>query len=92
MAAFARASGIDRPMGFLGRSVLDDARDAATLEAIPALEELELDEERESDHLALQALDELDRPADRAAGREQIVNDQDLLAWPDRIAMNLEGI
>ena len=62
------------------RSVLDDAGDAPALEPVAALEELELDQEREADDLALEPLDELDRPVDRAAGREQVVDDQDLLA------------
>ena len=62
-----------------GPSVLDDAGDPTSLEPVAALEELELDEEREADDLALEPLDQLDRALDRAAGREQVVDDQDLL-------------
>ena len=44
-----------------GPSVLDDAGDSATLQPVAALEEVELDQEREADDLALEPLDELDR-------------------------------
>src|SRR5262245_10008429 len=54
----------------VGGSVLDDARDAASVEAVAALQEVELDEERQPDDLALEPLHELDRALDRAAGRE----------------------
>ena len=64
-----------------GASVLDDAGDAPALESVATLQEVELDEERKPDDLTLQPLDELDR-LDRAAGREQVVDDEDLLARP----------
>ena len=73
-------------------SVLDDAGDAPAFEPVAALEEVELDEEREADDLALEPLDELDRALDRAAGREQVVDDQDLLAGLDRVAVDLERV
>jgi hypothetical protein len=56
------------------------------------VEELELDEEGQSDDVTLQPLDELDRALDGAAGRQQVVDDEDLLAGLDRIAVDLEGV
>ena len=44
------------------------------------------------DDLALQPLDQLDRALDRAAGRQQVVDDEDLLAGLDRVAVDLEGV
>ena len=79
---------------FLGsrRSVLDDAGDPASVEPVAALEEFELDQERQADDLALEPLDQLDRALDGAAGREQVVDDQDLLAGLDGVAVDLEGV
>ena len=70
----------ERPRRAGRRSVPDDARDAATLEALATLEELELDEEREADDLARRRSTRSIVPADGAAGREQVVDDEDLLA------------
>ena len=75
-----------------GPSVLDDAGHSPALEPVAALEELELDQEREADHLALEPLDQFDRAVDRAAGREQVVDDQDLLTRRDRVAVDLERV
>src|SRR5262249_52527055 len=74
------------------RSVLDDAGDAAAVEPVAALQEVQLDEEREADDVALQALDELDRALHRAAGGQEVVDDQDLLAGLDRVAVDLERV
>ena len=46
----------------------------------------------EADDLALEPLDQLDRALDRAARREQVVDDQDLLAGLDRVAVDLERV
>src|SRR4051794_38772001 len=73
-------------------SVLDDRRHAAAVESVAALEEVELDEKRQPDDIALEPLDQLDRALDRSAGRQEIIDDQDLLAGLDRIAMDLEGV
>src|SRR5438034_3107857 len=93
-AGEAVAGGAGSPDGSAnrGRSVLDDARDPPAVEPVTALQEVELDEEREADDVALQALDELDRALDRAARREEIVDDQDLLAGLDCIAVDLERV
>ena len=73
-------------------SVPDDAGHAPAAEPVAALEEVELDQEREADDLALEPLDQLDRALDRAAGREQVVDDQDPLAGLDRVAVDLERV
>src|SRR3954467_12628196 len=73
-------------------SVLNDGRDAAAIEPVAPLEEVELDEKGEPDDVALEPLDQLDRALDGAAGREEVVDDQDLLARLDRIAVDLEGV
>src|SRR4051812_5302434 len=86
------AKGISRGSVDGDRSVLDDARDAPAVEAIPTLEEVELDEERQTDDVALQPLDELDRALDGAAGREEVVDDEDLLPRLDRVAVDLERV
>src|SRR6185369_9914816 len=75
-----------------GPSVLDDARHPTSLEPVAALEELELNEEREADHLALEPFDQLDRPVHGTACGEQVVDDQHLLTRRDRIAVDLEGV
>ena len=49
-------------------------------EALAALQEEQLDQEREADDLCLERLDQLDRAQDRAAGGEQVVDDEHLLA------------
>src|SRR6476660_7820688 len=75
-----------------GSSVLDDAGDSPPLEPVAALQEVELDKERKPDDVALEALDELDRAVDGAAGREEVVDDEDLLPCLDRVAVDLEGV
>src|SRR5438093_4422089 len=87
-AASGSASGVDTGAS----SVLDDAGDSPSIEALPTLEELELDEERETDDLALEPLDELDRPLHGPARRQQVVDDQHLLARLDRVAVDLERV
>src|SRR5204862_1270742 len=93
-----RARGSDRPMDARGGidrrrwSVLDDAGHASAVEPVAALQEVELDEEREPDDLALEALDELDRALDGAAGGEEVVDDEDLLAGLDGVAVDLERV
>src|SRR4029453_6991198 len=78
--------------GWSGRSVLDDACHAPVVEPLATLEELELDEERQADALALQTLDQLDRALHRATGRQQVIDDEHLLPRLDRIAMDLERV
>src|SRR5215204_3886086 len=83
---------VNRVQASSGSSVLDDAGDAASFQAVATLEEAELDQEAQADDLALETLDELDRALDRAARREQVVHDQDLLARLDRVAVDLERV
>ena len=59
---------------------------------VATLEEGQLDEEGQADDLALQPLHQVDRAADRAAGRQEVVDDQDLLAGLDRVAVDLERV
>src|SRR6266508_1517011 len=65
-------AGLRRP----GCLELYQRRDLVALEALAPLQELQLDEERERHDLALQLLHELDRPRDRAARREEVVDDE----------------
>jgi hypothetical protein len=55
------------------RSVLDDARGLVAGQPIAALQEGQFDQEVQADDLPLQALDQLDRAANRAAGGQQVV-------------------
>ena len=73
-------------------AVASGLRIAPAAEAVAALEEVELDEEAQPDDLALEPLDELDRALDRAAGGQQVVDDQDALAGGDGVAVDLEGV
>ena len=82
LAVGSVAGSVNRRARCGGRSVLDDAGHAPALESVATLQEFELDQEGEADDLALESLDELDRPVDGAAGGEQVVDDQDLLARP----------
>src|SRR5262249_27011239 len=73
-------------------SVLDDGRDSAPGQPVATLEEVELDREGQTQHGALQPLDQLDRAFDRAAGCEEVVHDQHLLPGGDRVAVDLERV
>ena len=56
---------------------LDQREDVVALELLAAVQELELDHEREPDHLAAELLDEVDLGLRRAARGEQVVVDED---------------
>src|SRR4029453_18743348 len=64
-------------------SVLDDAVDRVSIEAFATLEEQQPHQERETDDLGLELLDQVDRSEHGAAGREQIVHDQHALPGQD---------
>ena len=66
--------------------------DLAAVEAVAAVEESELDEEREAHDLAAEPLDEAEGRRGRAAGREDVVDDEHLLAGRDRVAVDLEQV
>src|SRR5579859_3149724 len=71
---------------------LDLTFDIVASQHLATLEVDELDEEAETDHLAAQHLDQLrDRPGG-AAGRDQVVDDQHLLAGQDRVLVDVEDI
>src|SRR5438034_6162783 len=91
----SRGRWADRPISGsvqLGRSVLDDARDAPAVQAVASLEEVELDEEAETDDLALQSLDQLDRALDGPARGQQVIDDEHPLPGADRVTMDLERV
>src|SRR5207237_7888961 len=73
-------------------SVPDDARDPMAFKAFTALQEFQLDQEREANDITLEALDQLDGALDGAARRQEVVHDQHLLAGLDRVPVDLEGV
>src|SRR5664280_410232 len=87
-----RRSSVKDPPPPRSDSVGDDRGDRVAGEPVAALEEPELDEEGQSDNLALESLDQLHRPIDGPARCEQIVHDKDLLARLDRVAVDLQGV
>src|SRR2546423_13909866 len=75
----------------LATSVLDERCDVITGELVAAFERGELDEKGETDDLAFELLHELDGAGHRAAGCEEIVDDEDASARFDRVLVHLEG-
>src|SRR5581483_3184985 len=87
---FCRAPRIqDEPANAL---VLQQREDLVALELVAPVQELELDDERQPDHLAAELLDEVDRRLRGAAGREHVVVDQHPLAGDDRVGVHLERV
>src|SRR3954454_20784768 len=73
-------------------SVFDDAVGPVSIEALTPLEELELDQEREPNHLCLELAHQVDRSEHRAAGGEQVVHDEDSLPRKDRVLVHFERV
>ncbi len=57
-----------------------------------AAQEAQFDQEGGPDDLAADGLDELDRGRGRAAGREHVVDDQDLRPLRERVGVRLDGV
>src|SRR2546428_11406970 len=75
-----------------GRSVMEQRVQVVLAEPVPALEEVELDDERAAADLAAELLDEAGDRLHRAAGREHVVVDQDARAGLDRLRVQLENV
>src|SRR3954447_23885577 len=73
------------PLSGGSASVFDDAVGPVSIEALAPLEELELDQEGEPDHVGLELADEVDRSEDRAPGGEQVVDDEHSLPGKDGV-------
>src|SRR5712691_12983231 len=66
--------------------------DVVVREALAALQEGELDHERDPDDLAAELLDEVGHRAHRAPGGEDVVVDEDAGAARERVGMELERV
>src|SRR6185437_1904722 len=88
----ARRSTRGMGAGSSWRLVRDDGVDFASGEPFAPVEEPELDEEGEADDLAPEPLRQLKRGLGGSAGREHVVDDEDLLAGPDGVAVDLEEV
>src|SRR5581483_6546737 len=73
-------------------SVLEHRVHALVRELGAAVQRHELDQKREAVHRAAQPLDEIRRRAGRAAGGEQVVDDEHALAAAHGVGVHLEGI
>ena len=69
--------------------VLEERAHVVALELFAAGEELQLDDEGEADDRPAQLFDEADDGRGRAAGREQVVGDDDAVARADGVAVHL---
>src|SRR2546427_2281084 len=83
------AAGYVRPRPLV---ILNEGLDAIALEPLAPLQKRQLDEELAGHHHASQPLDQAQRCRHRAAGREQVVHDQDLLARADAILVDGEHV
>src|SRR6185436_2094865 len=82
--------GIHVPTSAWRRLLIGDHRvDAATGKLCPSTKEAELDEERKSDDLTAEPLGQPCRRSRSAAGRDDVVDDQDALTGCDRVAVDL---
>src|SRR5215470_13069051 len=61
-------------------------------EFMAAFQKLQLDHKRQSDNVSAERLDQLDDGSGRAAGREQIVGDDYVVAFADRVPVNFERV
>src|SRR2546428_5893947 len=75
-----------------GTIVSDQREDLAIPEPAPAVEERELDDEAAADHAATAAPHQLDRGGGRAAGGEQVVDDEHAMVATDRVVVDLERV
>src|SRR5215831_5293070 len=57
-----------------------------------ALQELQFNHERQSDDVSAERFDQLDHGFGRAAGREQVVGNDHVVAFADRVSVNLERV
>src|SRR5215470_10892175 len=72
--------------------VSDQGLDAVTLQALPPLQEGQLDEEVAGNHNPSEPLDQAERGSHRAAGREQVVHDEHALALADGVLVDGEHV
>src|SRR5262245_39108486 len=72
--------------------VSDQGLDAVTLQALPPLQEGQLDEEVAGDHNPSEPLDQAERGGHGAAGREQVVHDEHALAAADGVLVDGEHV
>src|SRR6185312_5242457 len=72
----------------------DQRRDllAERADLVGAAELGQVDDEQAADHLGAGALEQLDRREAGAAGRDQIVDDDDMIAGLDRVGMDLDAV
>src|SRR5438309_2544277 len=72
--------------------VADQRVQRVALDLPAPVEERQLDHERDADDLAAELLDQPERRRHRPAGREQIVDGEDLLAGPDSVHVDRERV
>src|SRR2546427_13170182 len=71
-------------------SVRDERDDVEAAQLLASFERAQLDEEREGDDLAFELLHELDRTGHGAAGRQEVVHDEDARAGLEGVLVHLE--
>ncbi len=74
------------------QEVVGDERRERHVEALAAVEEAELDDRCGTDDVGADAAQEVDRRRHGAAGRQQIVEDDDALAGADGVGLDLDGV
>src|SRR5215510_1923612 len=57
-----------------------------------AFQKLQFDHERQSDDISAERLNKLDHGLGRAAGREQVVGDDHVVTFTDRVSVNFERV
>src|SRR6266540_3328238 len=72
-------------------SVPDEAEELIALDLLAPVQEAELDEGGDADHLAAEPLDQPGGGPRGAAGGEHVVHDQHPLAGGDRVGVELDG-
>src|SRR6185437_5272504 len=72
--------------------VVQEAEDVVLLKLFAALEEVEFDGEAQACDLAAELADQLDGGLHRAAGGEQVIDDDDALAGLNGVEMDLERV
>src|SRR3954451_18473659 len=90
--SIGRTDGKRQPVSGRSLAVADQREDVVAFEALPAVQKLELDHEREAHDLAPQLLDEIDLRPRGTSRREQIVVDDHARAGLDRVRMQLERV
>src|SRR5262245_58674962 len=92
LAPFRTSERVPRRQRVVHRSILDEREDVVRGQAFPAVQELELDDERQADDLPAELLDELDGRLGRSAGGEDVVVDDHALPLDDRVGVDLERV